>query len=334
MKLVKRSHRVPVPAPAKKCQILAAPAEIRLAIYHYIAPRGFLPYAPYRDYMGLFLSCKQINDEMKHEALRVAPGILRAIQEHDPNTAMKIRPLRPVEFGAVMHVTVGFPRWALFNDDALEYMFRLLLPLLGLHLSSLTIGIEDMETDWDLYQLISGLRRSEFLRYMQAYDNTPAVSGGPAEKAKFYSILTTYADIVGFATAINCLVAPQLCAGEHHIENSWCIRRYSTSPLPSIECKVRKIVLRLKNLDEEVPCESCGKLPHDVYALGSIRMRWSPTDELRKLRRNDWYSIWTDEHGKRRLFSKRHPAQFIWARLAEKKAGGAIKGLKRLLKRF
>ncbi|KAF1843258.1 uncharacterized protein K460DRAFT_357014 [Cucurbitaria berberidis CBS 394.84] len=328
MKLVKRSRRAS--PPPKKCHILAAPVEIRTAIYEHIAPRSFLPYAPYHDYMGLFLSCKQISEELTQESLRLAPGILRATQERDPETVMNIRLLRPVNFSSLMHITIGIPRWALFSFEKQEEVFRALGPLSELHLSSLTIGIEDLRTEFDVYQMIIGLHGSDFEEYMEALDSLPAVSGGPIEQAKFYEVLTIYANIVEFATQLNCIVAPRLCFHDHDVENQWCLRTRINNPIRPSRCNVRKIVLRLKWLHDE---DHRSGNPHDVYPFSNVRLRWSPTDEIRQLRRYGWYNMWTDEHGDRKYFSKKNPGQFIWIK-EKKKKGRVMKAVQGLLKGF
>ncbi|KAH7361309.1 hypothetical protein BKA66DRAFT_444695 [Pyrenochaeta sp. MPI-SDFR-AT-0127] len=305
----------------RHCHILAAPAEIRLAVYQHITQQVFLPNANYREYNGLFLSCKQIHDEMEWESLRLAPSIFRQFQEYDPDTALRIRPLRPTGFSSIMHVTIGVPRWALFSPKMQK----------KLHLSSVTIGIEDLESESDLYHLITGLDSREFMQYMDAHEQAPATSGGSVEKAMFYDIRTTYTDIIKFATKINCIVAPQLCDGRHNDENHWCIRSHSFHSPINIACNVRKVILRLKKLHDEVICY-CGSRPHGVYPFNSVRLRWSPTDEIRQLNKCGWGSCWTDDYGKYRLFSKQNPAQFIWYRKPEKKAGKVINTIKGMLK--
>ncbi|CAO2652721.1 Nn.00g021320.m01.CDS01 [Neocucurbitaria sp. VM-36] len=329
-KLIQRSCRAP--KTERKCHITSAPAEIRLAIYKTIALCGFLPYTPYRDYIGLFLSCKLISGEMKHESLRIAPEVLRAIHESPLAKVLEVRPLRPVDFSSLMHVTVGIPRWALFSSVLEEDIFQALGPLLKLHLSSLTIGIENLESEFGLCQLLNELNRNEVREYMVAHRNARTAIVDAVNRAKYYHALTTYADIVGLATAINCLVAPQLCNGKHDEANHWCIRSTSLSRPPGTTCNVRKIILRLKKLHDEVPCGHCGKAPHHIYPFNSVRMRWSPTDESYQLYRNGWISVWTDEYGTRKIFSKQNPAQFIWVRVPEKQKSGLVQAVKRVLK--
>lgn len=58
------------PKAGKRCPSLEAPTELRTIIYTKLAPRGYLLAVPYKDYMGLFLSCKQIQQEMTDVTLR------------------------------------------------------------------------------------------------------------------------------------------------------------------------------------------------------------------------------------------------------------------------
>ncbi|KAF1940435.1 hypothetical protein EJ02DRAFT_494865 [Clathrospora elynae] len=326
-KLVRRLRRTLLPQASRKFHILAAPSEIRLAIYEQIAPRGFLPYTHYRAYAGLFLSCKQIHNEMEYESLRAAPEILLAIQMYY-ETPMKIRPLRPASFSSLMHVTIGIPRWALFSTDILEDIFEAITPLMKLHLSSLTIGIEDLECQDDLLHLLRTLDPGELSHYLDAVDDltSPILPRQGKEMIEYYGVRTTYADIVELATAINCLVAPQLCHGKHDKENHWCIRAYSIYPPPAITCNIRKIFLRLKKLHDEI------YFPPNVYLCTSVRLRWSPTDETSRLRKEGWCNMWTDEHGTQKLFSKQMPAQFIWCKLEKQQHDSFQKKLKGLLK--
>lgn len=328
MKLLKRSCRVP--SVQGLCHILAAPTEIRLGIYNHIAEQAFLPRVHHRDYFGLFLSCKKIRHEMEGESLRLAPSVLGRFQEHDPDPLVTIRPLCPAGFSSLMHVTIALPRWAFFSQDSQEGIFVSLTPILLLHLSSLTIGIEDLETPFHIYQLVNSLSAVELRHYQEASEGLPVCSGGTVEKAKFYDVRTTYTDIVKFATAINCLVAPQLCDGQHDEENYWCIRWQFRSVASNYTCNVRRIVLSLKKLHDEVSCYPDG-LPDDVYPHKSIRLRWCPTDEASQLRKYGWRNLWTNMYGVRKILSKQDPAQFVWYKLPDKRSGRENKATKRLL---
>lgn len=335
-KPVKQPRRAPVSD--KKCHLLSAPAEIRLAIYGNIVRHSFLPWAPFRDYIGLFFSCKRISDEMKHESLRIAPSVLREIQERRQARALTLRPLRPVNFSSLMHVTVGIPRWTLFSSIMMEDTYNAFMPLLKLHLSTLTIGIEDIESDWDLTQCLIELGYDGVGAFMDAHHNAPAISGGAIEEVKFYQVLTTYADIILLATAINCMVAPQLCTdGKHDQANGWCIRNVGIFPPPGIlappdtPCNVRKVILRLKKLHDEVMCPQCGEAPHDIYEYNSIRLRWCPTYEWKNLRHNGWDIMWANEQGVIKTISKENPAVFVWSRAAPtKKRGVPMQAVKNL----
>jgi len=316
LKLLKRFRRTPAATTPAKCHILEAPAEIRLAIYGQIVPGGFLPYAHHRNYMGLFLSCRQICAEMKHEAIRAAPAILDKYQSNEEETLMALRPLRPLEFSSLMHVTISVPRWALFSLTAQEKIFTAMAPLLELHLSSLTIGLDDVNL-LGAHKLIHELTMPEgrvFREHWVAVNSPGQRTPPPAD---YYNLRTTYADIVEFATRINCLLAPDLCDGRHPRINLHCLRRWGSSPVPKITCNVRKIVFRLKKLHEEVRCH-CGELPHSAYPFNSFSNRWEVTDEWRLLWRTGWWVGWMNVSGKLRNFSSKDPAVIIWLKLDKK----------------
>lgn len=324
--------QVKLPVIVKKCYILAAPAEIRLAIYDKIAPRCFLPHTNHKDYLGLFLSCKQIRREMEIETLRAAPKGLHHMQEEGVDTLFKIRSLRPqdpLNFGSLMHLYVGIPRWALCKAKALITVLNSMAPLFQLHLSSLTIAIEGLACPNDIRLLVKNLNFIARSRYLEAYNNRHQSSITEATKFQYYDIRTTYADIVMLATFMNCLVAPQLCDGDHVTGNRWCAR---SKGLKVVSVNVRNISLSLKKLHEEVTCGHCGGPPHDVYPIKSFRLRWNPTDEACRLYKNGWHIQWFDEHGVGKLFSKQDPARFVWRKRRGKQDGGMKKLMKKLLK--
>ncbi|KAF1830060.1 hypothetical protein BDW02DRAFT_633954 [Decorospora gaudefroyi] len=318
------------PPATEKCHILAAPVEIRLLVYRQIAPAGFLPDTHYRVHFGLFLACKQLRDEMEYECLRMAPKILQKIHSKC-HTPMKIRPPRPTNFASLMHVTIGIPRWAMFSPNIQNRIYHAVTPLLDLHLSSLTIGIEELESEEDLLELMSALTPRELQRYL---DLTRLIPFKNEEPTANYGVLTTYTSVVGLATAINCLVAPRLCVGGHHEENFWCIRAHSLHPPPRVTCNIRKVILSLKKLHDEVRCR-CGFLPHQVYLDQTLQLRWSPTDEASLLRKEGWCNVWTTEKFEkvvRRFFSDMPPpAQFIRYKL-KKREGRLMKAVKGLLR--
>jgi hypothetical protein len=104
--------------------------------------------------MELFLSWKQIRSEIEQELLRShsTPKMLREI-----DALMKLRPLEPRNFSALMHIIVDIPRWALCSPDILAKIFEAMAPLLELYLSTLTIGLMDIDTQLVLYSSRSGV---------------------------------------------------------------------------------------------------------------------------------------------------------------------------------
>jgi hypothetical protein len=88
------------------CPFLAAPAEIRLAIYGYLAPSCFLPYVPHQDYMCLLSSCRQIRGELEHESLLALTVILQVIQGDHEETLINVLPLQRPNLASLMHITI------------------------------------------------------------------------------------------------------------------------------------------------------------------------------------------------------------------------------------
>ena len=307
--LIRKLRNTQQPA-TKKFDFLALPAEIRLNIYNQIAPEGFLPYVHYRDYIGLFLSCQQIRNEMSYESLRIAPFTLRAIQDTSSKDTLKIRPLVPIDFASLVHVSIGIPRWALLSSTTLLGMFSALAPIFKLHLSSLTIGLDELECGEDLFQALNTLSRHQIQQYAHAlqrdFSQTTAISLIPNEAdlpRTDYAMLTSYSDVVELAMMINCVVAPELCNGKHKEYNSFCARAWTMNNLPVFSCNVRKIVFQLKTLDCETHC-LCGALPHHAYPFKSMWLRLCPNEENSGLRKVGWWAGWTDEKGRFRVASR------------------------------
>jgi hypothetical protein len=109
--------------------------------------------------MELFLSWKQIRSEMEQELLwsHSAPKMLREIRTRKIDALMKLCPLEPQNFSALMHIIVDIPRWALCSPDILAKIFEAMAPLLELYLSTLTIGLMDIDTQLVLYSSRSGV---------------------------------------------------------------------------------------------------------------------------------------------------------------------------------
>jgi hypothetical protein len=339
-KLIRRLRNTQPPA-TKKFNFLALPAEIRLAVYNQIAPDGFLPHAHYRDYIGLFLSCQQVRIEMSHESLRIAPSILSAIQDTQYKDSLKIRPLCPVDFASLMHVSIGIPRWALLSSTTLLAMFSAMAPLFELHLSSLTIGLDELECGDDIFQALDTLSPHEQAQFEDAlqrdFSQTSAISLIPDEfgvdlPRNHYAMITSYSDIVELAMMINCVVAPELCAGKHAKHNSFCARAWTMNNMPVFSCNIRRIAFRLKTLDPERHCV-CGALPHHAYPFKSVLLRLFPNEENGGLRKEGWWTGWSDEQGISRTMSRsKMPSQFVWVK-REGRDGRLKRAVKGLLKR-
>jgi hypothetical protein len=115
--------------------------------------------------MELFLSWKQIRSEMEQELLwsHSAPKMLREIRTRKIDALMKLCPLEPQNFSALMHIIVDIPRWALYSPDILAKIFEAMAPLLELHLSTLTIGLMDIGTQLDVIKLATMLTPAQWL---------------------------------------------------------------------------------------------------------------------------------------------------------------------------
>ncbi|KAH9883153.1 hypothetical protein J1614_000009 [Plenodomus biglobosus] len=313
-KLLRRLHLSPRSS-SKKCHFLDAPAEVRLLIYSYIAPQSFLPFLPYKQYMGLFLSCKQIHGEMVHETLNAAPTILQAIQSAPSNKIMLVRPLHPHNFSSLMHISVGVPRWSLYSIDIEYTLFDILSPLMKLHLSSLTIVLDGLSCTHDFTLMSQVLTPTE-----QGYwdDDYTALDDLLLPNTNdYYDVHTTYAEVVGFAAVINCLLAPSLCNGGHHAGNRWCIRATSPTILPDTVCNIQKVVFKFKRFHRELRCH-CSELPHYVYSDNRLSGRWMPADEETLRRQGKWRASWVNRDGSVNVRKDEEPSRFQWDRVAEK----------------
>jgi hypothetical protein len=196
---------------------MALPTETCLLTYSHTTPEGFLLSAHCKTYIRLLLSCTQIYDEMTTEAIRLAPPILHAIQDTTNVTPSKLRPLQPTSFASLMHVTVRIPRWAI------------MVPLLELHLARLNIGIEDLQSEDHVFQMVRALNPLQIQRWRNKVEEMTGAFLPPeyTTTEDHYRIRTTYVNTVEFAIAINCLVAPGLCNGKRHADSVWCLRRLS-----------------------------------------------------------------------------------------------------------
>lgn len=298
---------------------LYLPPELRLAIYQTIAPRGFLPCVPASDYMGLFLSCKTIYSEMEHKVIQGA-DIISELRSY-LDTFVEFKPLQP-SFSSIMHITVSVPRWALGTIRKQTAVLESLRPLCSLHLSSLTIILDDRTNAKHLGALKLALPRDEWLEYMcinaaimeeHAKWLSKGFQGGRGEE--YYTIETTYKDIIYFASRINCLVGPSLCAGKHGVTNDfldYCICNNVASPRRSVlHFHTRKVMLKLKKLDEDK------KLYKRIYPHSfSFRVRVSPALESVWLREQGWKWRWVKGDGEKGcMLSKELPACMVWEKI-------------------
>lgn len=323
------TSRTPI---AKACRILALPAELRLLIYSHLVPGGFLPNAHHKTYIGLLLSCSQIYHEMATESVRLAPLILHEIQDTAYAAPMKLRPLRPINLASSMHITVGIPRWAMRNRPILSGIVVAIISLLELHLASLTIGIEEHESEYDVWQMFNIGFPLLMQYFMHGVEARGAVfPPGYTTNTDHYRERTAYSDIITLAMSMNCLFAPGICNGNHLPENNaWCLRRPSRSsrpPLPENACNIRRIVFCLKRLHNEDHSVAGGQFRRLVYPFGieSMRQRGTttslrscPTTEVLALLEEGWEARWIDEMGIKRRCSRRKPGLFVWKKLGEK----------------
>ncbi|CBX90607.1 hypothetical protein IAQ61_002100 [Plenodomus lingam] len=304
-KLLRRLRR-----PDNACHILNAPAEIRIFIYRYIAPQGFLPYTPYQHYMGLFLCCKKINGELTHETLRGALTVLDGIYLTPTTTVTLLRPLQPHSFTSLMHVSLDVPLWSLYSTK-LDYNFiEIASPLMKLHLSSLTIALKGISSPSDFALMSAVLSGTELWVWNEDRNalNNLLVSDADAH----YDVHTTYDSIVGFVAAINCLLAPQLCNDNHQTDtNVWCARARLTAPLADTVCNIRKVIFTLKQFHDESPLP-WGELPRDTYPENCLKGRWMPAVEQRLLRREGWEASWAGRDGRVNVREDDEPSQFVW----------------------
>lgn len=227
---------------------------------------------------------------MSHESVRLASRILRALHDNERQVPLKIRRLRPLNVPSLMHISIGIPRWANFSESTMSAIYNAMIPLLGLHLSSLTISIEDVSDPFDVFKLLPALNASERQYYMEAMvkGSEATVMEESKPVADCYRVLTTYDDIARLATPISCLVAPELCNEEYDDENTWCLQVSSLYPPAVFQCNVHKIKQRLKKLHFEQR-RSCGELPHLSYTLGSVYLRWIPAVEVSLLAKEGWW---------------------------------------------
>jgi len=96
-------------------------------------------------------------------------------------------------------------------------ILQAMAPVLELHLARLTIGLEDLECEDDVLQMVATLNPAQIARYMSQVQDMPAPLYSPSDSvaSDHYRIRTTYSNIIGLITAMNCLIAPGMCNGKH-----------------------------------------------------------------------------------------------------------------------
>jgi hypothetical protein len=160
-----------------------------------------------------------------------------------------------------------------------------MIPLLELHLTSLTIGIEQLESKYDVWEMLN----TRYPDLSQLWTNSMKETGAvfPPEYTTIidrYRQWKTYADIIELAAPMNCLVAPGLCNGKHQRDKAWCLRCLSLfssqPPLPANTCNFRKTVLHLKKLHDDDRYRLVGRLRRLVFPYSVTSMLWYPTLEF------------------------------------------------------
>lgn len=207
-----------------------------------------------------------------------------------------------------MHVNINIPRWILFSLYVQQEAFAKIAPFLELHhLSSLTIELDGLDRVGARDARIM-LSRRERIKLKEATTNMY-----PADK---YNIRTTYADVIEFATQLNCIITPNLCDGKHDSYNFWCLRSQhmlaTLGTVPKITCDVSKIVIPLKTLHNEGLAD-CGDMSHTVYPWNNHTGRWGI--EPGPLLTQGWGFHWEGVNGI--SLSGLHdakPTMFIWAK--------------------
>jgi hypothetical protein len=323
-------------SPVVPFRFLDLPLELRRKIYTYIAPSAFLLSVPHAHYIGLLYSCKQIQEEMASESLRQAPAILTDIQGDELTHLFKFRPLHPLDFASLTHLTLSIPRWILFEPSQLFSLFASLVPVLALHLNSLTMGLSDLGPDeLDFHIMDVNIGRFGFDGFTTALMNR--AQGSVSDD--YYDLHTTYSHIVGFATAINCLLAPDLCYGNHSRDNPWCFRHVGTRPVkvPEMECNVRRIDLCFKNLDEED-----AETLRSVYIFLLVPRPMGPMWESDLLKKRGWTCRAEEMMIRRKNTGVRNrdlfagywveSVRFVWDKMEKKTFRGYRKVDRRLLK--
>ncbi|KAF2877330.1 hypothetical protein BDV95DRAFT_601738 [Massariosphaeria phaeospora] len=340
------------------------PAEIRLQIYPLVSS-GYLPWAEPSDYMGLFLSCAKIHDEMEHEAIKAAP---QAVQEQQDKLecSVSLHPQGMNSLAELRKFIVEVPLWALAKCSTghcysrkQNAMVQSLQPLMVLHLTSVTVQIQDEPVFGRLTEMRETMSRDEWAEFIKSYSGFAPIKHqirvielglgflhlsreqstelaihnvenplDRMERGDRYRYATTYTNIVPFATRLNCLISPKLCEAhkdQHHAFNNWCIyaRGGQVRHTPHADLyrvKVKKLTLELKKLDRDIWAE---RKNADVYGLPFVNwVRWNPAMDGLITRKYGWVVRWEDKFGLTGPWFNRRPARFIWYKDVKKIESG------------
>jgi hypothetical protein len=279
------SMSTPEPKPAS---LIGLPAELRLQIYNQTA-RALR--SPFHDYAGLYLTCRQIRNEMDYELCTQAAAVYQILGLNLPD-GMKIHwKSGAASYHELTGVNVWIPRWALYpgSTDRLMEMLCFLRTITVFHFHTLTVRIQDApESAIDPAQ--------------QDYDIH--VNNFPSSK---YRVRTTYSDITPLISTISCCIR----AGLHHALFNFpywchcniCPNRSCHSWSPHVN--VRTIIFVVKKLDEEMRSQP------------THWARWPPYNPLQErgsLRRQGWIIDLSSYSGPKSTLAHARPRQIIWTR--------------------
>jgi hypothetical protein len=123
------------------------PPEIRLEIYGYVAN---LNSAPFIDAHGLFLSCRQINDEMEHEGRKLLRSQYATTKRNLPTGGGILFDI-PTTFHQLRHLRISLSTavFTTYGPPIDPYILDQLQVILGLDLDSLTVTVhEEANAPW------------------------------------------------------------------------------------------------------------------------------------------------------------------------------------------
>jgi hypothetical protein len=95
----------------------------------------------------LLSSCRQVRGELEHESLLALTAILQGLQGDHEETLINVLSLQRPNFATLMHITISIPCLAMFSVELQVEIFEDIMPILGLHLSRVTIILEDMRIE-------------------------------------------------------------------------------------------------------------------------------------------------------------------------------------------